>query len=106
MLRLFHRHFNHIVWQLRALFLAALGWFVLGGIVIAFTEKIRFAEALYFAFITGLTVGYGDIAPVTVIGRITSVLLAMMGILLSGLVVAAAVQALKKAWEENKETKG
>jgi uncharacterized membrane protein len=103
MLALFRRHFLHICWQLRGLFVTALGWFVLGGIVIAVTEKMRFAEALYFAFITGLTVGYGDIAPETVIGRITSVLLAMMGILLSGLVVAVAVQAVKNAWEETEK---
>jgi hypothetical protein len=103
MFSLFHRNFRRICWELRALFLAGLGWFVVGGIIISLVEKMRFPDALYFAFITGLTVGYGDISPNTIIGRITAVLLAIVGIMLSGLIVAACVQAVKIAWEQTQE---
>jgi voltage-gated potassium channel len=43
-----------------------------------------FGDALYWAFITSTTVGYGDIAPVTTQGRVLAGLLAFMGIGLLG----------------------
>jgi hypothetical protein len=52
---------------------------------------------MYFSFITGLTIGYGDIAPGTPTGRIISILLHVNGVLFPGLVVAAAVHALERA---------
>ena len=57
-------------------------------------------KGVCFSFITGLTVGYGDIVPSTAIGRITSVLLAVATILFTGVVVAVAVQSVRHAWEE------
>ena len=54
----------------------------------------------YYSFVTMTTLGYGDIVPGTAIGRIVSVLLGLVGILFTGVVVAAAVQAVRYAWEE------
>ena len=71
-----------------------------GATIVAATEKVSFGKAVYFSFITGLTVGYGDIAPITAIGRVISVLLGLIGILFTGVVVATAVEATRHAWEE------
>jgi voltage-gated potassium channel len=71
-----------------------------GAAVIAATEKVSFGKAVYFCCITGLTVGYGDIAPMTAIGRVISVLLGLIGILFTGVVVATAVEATRHAWEK------
>ena len=71
-----------------------------GAVVIAATEKVSFGKAVYFSFITGLTVGYGDIVPSTAIGQIMAVLLGLIGILFTGVVVAVAVQSVRNAWEE------
>jgi voltage-gated potassium channel len=100
MLARFNHHFVRITWHLRALYLMLLGLIMAGAAAIAAIEKVSFGKAVYFSFITGLTVGYGDIVPGTAIGRIISVLLAVVGILFTGLVVAAAVQAVRYAWEE------
>ena len=96
----FSNHFLRITWKLRALYLMLLIWIMAGAVVIAATEKVSFGKAVYFSFITGLTVGYGDIVPSTSIGRLTSVLIALAGILFTGLVVAVAVHAVRRAWEE------
>jgi voltage-gated potassium channel len=54
-----------------------------------------FGESLYFSAITALTIGYGDLVPHSFIGRCASVLLALMGITLTGIIAAAAVRALE-----------
>lgn len=44
-------------------------------------EKHDFLTSLYWAFITGLSIGYGDISPVTAGGRVTAVVLAHLVLL-------------------------
>jgi voltage-gated potassium channel len=58
---------------------------------------------LYFAFITGLTIGYGDIVVKTPVGRILAVLIGFIGVLFSGLVVAAALRALGETFHESEK---
>jgi len=94
----FFQHFLRVVWYLRSLYLVLIGSILAGGVAIAAMEKISIGEAVYFAFITGLTVGYGDLVPHTGTGRFISVLLGLVGIVFTGLVVAGATHAVQKAW--------
>lgn len=48
---------------------------LLGAGVFAWAEGKPLDDALWWAFVTAMTVGYGDIAPVTVLGRIDAVIL-------------------------------
>ena len=100
------RHFFHHLIQMstlvRSVFLAQLGLILVGAVVIAAVESKPLGDATYFAFITGLTIGYGDIVPETGPGRIVSVLLVFIGITYTGLVVAVAVKALQEAVQEAK----
>ena len=57
-------------------------------------------EAFYFAFITGLTVGFGDLVSHTGTGRLVAVLIGFVGMLFTGLVVAVALRALSESWAE------
>jgi voltage-gated potassium channel len=50
-------------------------------------------ESLYWSFITATTVGYGDIRPVKRGSRITAVLIAFLGLVLTGILIAVAVHA-------------
>jgi hypothetical protein len=72
------------------------------AVIITAVEKVSFGKAVYFAFITGLTIGYGDIVPSTVIGRFISVLLGFIGIFFTGVSVAVAVQSVRYALEETR----
>jgi voltage-gated potassium channel len=96
----FHRHFWHILSEMKSVILFQIALIVLGAFIISLTEARPFGEALYFAFITGLTVGYGDIVATTAIGQVISVLLGLIGLLFTGLVVAIAVRALEQAWAD------
>lgn len=80
-----------------------LGWIVLicaGGLVFSYVEDRRLGESIYFAFITGLTIGYGDITPQTTLGRLLSVILGVMGMILMGLIIAVANRALADSVKE------
>jgi voltage-gated potassium channel len=95
----FTRHFFHALSKIRGIIFGLFVWLVVDAAAIAYFEKMPFADALYFTFITGLTIGYGDIAPVTLAGRVVAVLTGLLGILITGLIIAVAVYALRKTME-------
>jgi hypothetical protein len=65
------------------------------GIIVGRIEGWRIDEALYFTFVTGLTIGYGDFTPKHFTARLLALAIGFAGIVLTGLVAAVAVQALK-----------
>ncbi len=67
------------------------------GFVIGWVEGWRIGESLYFAFVSGLTIGYGDLAPTQPLSRVLSVGLGFAGILLTALLGAMGVQALSRS---------
>jgi len=67
---------------------------LLGSVLIWRYENISFGNAIYFTCITGLSVGYGDVTPETVMGKIVSVCIGIVGVLFVGLSVAIAARAL------------
>jgi voltage-gated potassium channel len=95
----FNHYFFDALWKIQVIIYGLSAWLVVNAAAIAYFEKMPFADALYFTFITGLTVGYGDIAPVTLLGRVIAILTGLLGVIVSGLIVAVAVYALKKAME-------
>ena len=94
------RAFFRMSWHLRSVYLVQLALILAGALTIAATEKIPLGDAIYFAFITGLTIGYGDIVAHSVTGRVVSVLLGIVGILFTGLIVAIGVHAVRDAWDQ------
>ncbi|WDZ81428.1 potassium channel family protein (plasmid) [Ensifer adhaerens] len=64
------------------------------GVIIGRIEEWRLDEALYFTFVTGLTIGYGDLTPKHLSARLLALVIGFSGIVLTGLVAAISVQAL------------
>ena len=100
MLASFLSHFALLSWHLRTVYLALLMLILIGALAIAWFEGLPIGTSIYFSFITGLTVGYGDIVPHTAAGRFVAVLLGFIGILFTGVVVAVTVRAVREAWDE------
>jgi voltage-gated potassium channel len=88
--------FFQALWKIQSIVYGLIIWLVVNAAAIAYFEKMPFADALYFTLVTGLTIGYGDIAPLTIAGRVISILTGLLGILITGLIVAVAVYALKE----------
>lgn len=86
----------HVVWPV---FSGLLIVQMLLGFTVGLIEKWPWGDSLYFTFITGLTIGYGDFVPRTVVGRFLAILIGIGGILLTGLVAAVGVKALNAAAE-------
>ena len=88
-----------VVWPILSLLLALIvGLGVIAGLV----ERWSLQESIYFAFVSGLTIGYGDLAPKTLIARILAVLIGFCGVLLTALVAAIAVKALTATGVEDR----
>jgi hypothetical protein len=67
------------------------------GLVVAVVEGWPLRDGLYFAFVSGLTIGYGDLVPKAPLARVLAIAIGLTGILLAGLVAAVGVNALNAA---------
>lgn len=96
----FTYHFFQIVWRIKTVILALIALIVAGAGAITLFEKMSFADTLYFAFVTGLTIGYGDIVMKTPGGRLIALMIGLVGILFTGLLVAILVYAVRESMAE------
>jgi hypothetical protein len=67
------------------------------GIMVGLREGWSIQESIYFAFVSGLTIGYGDLAPKTLLARTLAILIGLCGVLFTALLAAVAVKALTAA---------
>jgi hypothetical protein len=96
------RFFAHLSVGLRIVWPVISGVLVLMvtlGIIVGRLEGWSLGDSLWFTFVSGLTIGYGDLAPKAGVARALAVMIGILGILLTGLIAAVAVQALMGARE-------
>ena len=65
--------------RLKIYLIIFLAIMVLGSAGFMLSEHLPLADALYFSIVTVATVGYGDIAPTTAIGKILAILMIFAG---------------------------
>ncbi|SIT35756.1 Ion transport 2 domain protein [Paraburkholderia ribeironis] len=104
--RVIMQEFGRTLWYLRAILagllilfiLLTIGMYHFGGPVETVNRTPSpWWESVYFCTITALTIGYGDVVPTTAFGRIDALLLGMIGVLMTGLITAAAVRGVHEA---------
>jgi len=83
-----------VVWPILSVLLAAI---VVLGLVIGLIEGWSVQESIYFAFVSGLTIGYGDFAPRGFVPRALAIVIGICGVFLTALLAAVAVKALTSA---------
>jgi voltage-gated potassium channel len=71
---------------------------VLLGLLVGQLESWNRLDAIYWAFVTATTVGYGDIRPLARLPKILSVLIALVGMIFTGIMVALAVNAVTQSF--------
>jgi hypothetical protein len=67
------------------------------GLAIGLVEGWSVQDSIYFTFVSGLTIGYGDLVPRTLLTRTLAILIGISGVLVTALVAAVAVKALNVA---------
>ncbi len=83
-----------VVWPI----LSALILLIVGlGILVGRVEHWTVGESIYFAFVSGLTIGYGDLAPKVFLSRTLAVAIGVCGVLFTALLAGVAVKALNDA---------
>jgi len=92
----FVRQLVDLLWQTSGILLVLLALIVTGGFLFSFFDEIPLIDALYLAFITSLTIGYGDLTPETTLGKLVAVAVGHIGIIYFGMVVAISTLAVKR----------
>lgn len=90
---------NGIILAWPALATMGLAVVVLGLIVGVLESWPRF-DSIYWSFITATTVGYGDIRPLRTSSRVLAIVIALQGMVLTGIVVALAISAATLTFSE------
>ena len=85
-------HGLRIVWPILS---GILVWQLVLGLLVTWLERWSLGDGLYFAFVTGLTIGYGDLVPRQPLTRLLAILIGLFGVVLTGLIAAVAVHALQ-----------
>ena len=88
-----------LCYELGGVFLFFIVLIFISGFLISRLDSVPLENAVYFAFITAFTVGFGDMAPKSRGARIVTVILAFFGLMLIGVAVAIAAQAIDIALE-------
>jgi voltage-gated potassium channel len=97
---------SKVLWHLRGILaillilflILSVAMYYVGGAVDATTRtQSSFGQTFYFCAVTALTIGYGDVVPTTVLGRIVAVLLGLLGVLATGVATGSAVYGIQMA---------
>lgn len=89
-----------VVWPILS---GLVGIMVVAGVVIGLLEGWTLLDGVYFAFVSGLTIGYGDFVPTRPLSRVLAIGIGLTGVLLVGLIVAIGVRALERASKRHLE---
>jgi len=89
-----------VVWPILS---GLVGLMIALGLVIGLREGWSVQESIYFAFVSGLTIGYGDLAPKFLLTRALAILIGVCGVLLTATLAAVAVRALPEATEDREK---
>ena len=74
---------------------------ILLGQIVCSIEKWKKFDGLYWSFVTATTVGYGDIRPLKKVSKALSVVIALVGVIFTGIIIAVTLHTTSIALEKH-----
>src|SRR4029077_2909337 len=87
-------HAIHVTWPVLSAILAIQ---LALGLLTGFAEGWSLGDTVYFTFITGLTMGYGDLVPRQTLTRALAIGIGFFGLFVTALIAAITVYAMHSA---------
>jgi voltage-gated potassium channel len=97
----FVRLFLGVLMYAAPLLLSFIALIVVLGLVIGKREGWSRLDAVYFAFVSATTVGFGDLHPSARVSKLLSIVIAMLGLIFTGIVIAVALNAASHAFKNS-----
>jgi len=89
----FLKEFGLALWVTSPVLVSLAGIITILGQLVGRREGWPPFESFYWSFVTGTTVGYGDIRPMHKSSRIIAIIIALIGLTFTGILIAIAVRA-------------
>lgn len=89
----FLKEFVFGLWVAAPLLLSLAAAVTVLGQIVGRKEGWSPFDSFYWSFITATTVGYGDVRPIKRASRIIAIVIALLGFILTGILVALAVHS-------------
>ncbi len=89
----FLKEFGFGLWLALPLFLSLAAAIVGLGLLAGKLEGWSRFNSFYWSFVTATTVGYGDMLPVHKLSRVIAIAIALLGLTMTGILIAVAVHA-------------
>ncbi len=103
--RLLLKNLGFVYWHIIGVVLWLQGGIFAGGLAVAYLDDKPILDSLYLAFITALTVGYGDMVPKSGLSKLIAIGIGFIGIVFTGVVVAASLKALEMTIKDQTNSK-
>jgi hypothetical protein len=89
----FLKQFGFGLWLGLPLLLSLAAAIAVLGLVAGKKEGWSRFDSLYWSFVTATTVGYGDFRPAHRLSRVIAIMIALLGLTMTGILIAVAVHA-------------
>ena len=89
----FLREFGFGLWLSFPLLLSSAAAIAVLGLLVGRKEGWSRFDSFYWSFVTATTVGYGDFRPVLRVSRVIAIVIALLGLTMTGILIAVAVHA-------------
>lgn len=82
---------------------ASLILILIASLTYSYAENVSLTKSIWWALVTATTVGYGDISPVTPLGKLSAIVLMFLGIGFIGLLTSTITEFFNRMYQQKEQ---